>query len=57
MKPSARSCARSGDRHNRDVGTGGTIGVGTGGTIEMWAQAVQSGENYDRTGVLAEYGF
>ena len=31
--------------------------VGTGGTIEMWAQAAQSRENYDRTGVLAEYGF
>ena len=39
------------------VGTGGTIGMGTGGTIGMRAQAAQSDGSFDRTGVLAEYGF
>ena len=34
-------CARSGDYPS----------------ISWWAQAAQSGEYYDRTGVLAEYGF
>ena len=39
-RPSVRSCARSGDYPS----------------VSRWAQAAQSGINYDRTGVLAEYG-